>query len=378
LGKSRIRHRAGTPAEADDFFHWHDESSLAALDVDGDSLRNLLRPLAYGPLSPGISTKRRNKFQRIMRKNAETIPVRVATLLEACELLNMQPSSLEKLKLFRGRYPFPLAKPEIYKLMTHVINEGSVKGGKNPRGVYCNLDLSLHERVSKLITSLGSHGNRRIGKDNVPETYVSVPIARLMIKAGLVPGKKTRGQYYHHLPKRILDDPDLSRYHMSTTLTEEGSPMLHLTEGTRPSISIGYSRSIDVTDSLTNEYVNGLESKRKYPIGQVPDNVRFKIRIRPFPLLEDEICILEDILDIKIHSNLGAIYKSKRGRVTVEWCVTFSSAEVITKFKDKIGFLLGSNIENRFKLICKLYEENKNRVLSQEDADRLREELDRA
>jgi len=238
LGKSRIKHKAGTSAIVDEFFHWHDESSLAALDVDRDSLRELLRPLAYGPTSPEISTKRRRKFQRIMGKNAETIPIRVATLLEACELLDMQPESLEAKKLFRGRYPIPLAKPDIYRLMTHVINEGSVKDGKNPRGVYCNLDLSLHERVSKLITSLGSHGNRRIGKDNVPETYVSVPIARLMIKAGLVPGKKTRGQYFHHLPKRILDDPKLSTYHMSTTLTEEGSPSLRLTEGSRPSISI--------------------------------------------------------------------------------------------------------------------------------------------
>lgn len=375
MGKSRIRHRAGPPPEADDFFHWHDESSLAALDVDGDSLRELLRPLAYGPPSPRISTKLRRKFQRIMgKKKGETIPVRVATLLEACKLLNRQPNLLEKTKLFRGRYPIPLAKPEIYKLMTHVINEGSVKGGRNPRGVYCNLDLSLHESVSKLIHSLGSHGNRRIGKDNVPETYVSAIIARLMIKAGLVPGKKTRGQYFHHLPKRILDDPDLSRYHMSATLTEEGSPSLRLTEGSKPYISIGYSRSIDVTDSLPSEYIHNMEQGIKYPIRPLPNEIIVGLILLPFPQLDDEIRILGDY-DIKVHEYPSSLYKSKRDRVTTEWCVGINGVDAVTKFIDGIGFLPGSNVETRYNLIWSLYQKYKDKAVNHEDVDQIRKEL---
>jgi len=378
LGKSRIRRRAGASPEADDFFHWHDESPLAALDVDRDSLRDLLYPLAYGPLSSDISRKRRNKFRRIMGKTAETIPVRIATLLEACELLNMEPNSLEKLKLFRGRYPIPLAQPGIYKLMTHVINEGSVKGGRNPRGVYCNLDLSLHERVLKLIHSLGSHGNRRIGKDNVPETYVSVSIARLLIKAGLIPGKKTRGQYFHHLPNRILDDPDLSRYHMSTTLTEEGFPRLSISKSKRLSISIGYTRSIDVTDLLPHEYINNMDKGKKYSFGLIPDEIRPRVLHIPFPLLEDEVKTIDTILDIEVHISPRSLYRSKQDRVTEEWSVTFSGAEVIERFAEKIGFLPDSKVEKTFQLMRGFFNEYKGKALSQEEVDRIKIELGRA
>lgn len=312
-----------------------------------------------------------------MGKDADTIPVRVATLLEACELLHMPPKSLEGMKLFRRRYPISLAKPQIYKLMTHVINEGSVKGGRNPRGFYCNLDLSLHERVSELITSLGSHGNRRIGKDNVPETYVSAIIARLMIKAGLVPGKKTRGQYFHHLPKRILDDPDLSTYHMSTTLTEEGWPSLSLSKSNRLSISIGYSRSIDVTDSLPHEYINNLDKGKKYSFGFIPDEIRTRVLYVPFPLLEDEINILKTTLDIKVHISPRSLYRSKRDRVTTEWSVTFSGAEAVERFVEKIGFLQESKIEKTFKLMWDFYNEYKGKVLSKEEVDRINKELGR-
>lgn len=374
MGKSRIRHKAGTTAKADEFYHWYDESSLAALDVDRDSLRTLLRPLAYGPPSPKITTKGRRKFQRIMCKDAVTLPVRVATLLEVCKLLNIKPESLEGTKLFKKRYPIPLAKPEIYKLMTHVINEGSVKGGRNPRGVYCNLDLSLHERVSKLIHSLGSHGNRRIGKDNIPETYVSVPIARLMIKAGLVPGKKTRGQYFHSLPKRILDDPDLSRYHMSATLTEEGSPSLRLTKGSKPYISIGYSRSIDVTDSLPSEYIHNMEQGKKYPVRPLPNEIIVKLILLPFPQLDDEIRILGNY-DIKVHEYPSSLYKSKRDRVTTDWCVGINGIDAVTKFIDGIGFMPGSNVEMRYNLIWSLYQKYKDKVLSKENVDQIRKEL---
>lgn len=377
MGKSRIRGRAGTPAKADEFYHWHDESSLAALDVDRDSLRTLLRPLAYGPLSPEISPKRRRKFQRIMGKDAATIPVRVATLLEACELLHIPPESLEGMKLFRRRYPIPLAQPGIYRLMTHVINEGSVKGGRNPRGVYCNLDLSLHERVSELIDSLGSHGNRRIGKDNVPETYVSAIIARLMIKAGLVPGKKTRGQYLHHLPERILDDPELSKYHMSTTLTEEGWPNLSISENNRLSISLGYSRSIDVTDSLPYVYINTLNKGNKYSFGMIPDEIRTRVLYVPFPLLEDEIKILNTTLDIEVHISPQSLYRSKRDRVTTEWRVSFSGAEAVERFTNKFGFLPESKVEKTFKLMWGFYNEYKGKILSQEEVDRINKELGR-
>jgi hypothetical protein len=83
----------------------------------------------------------------------------------------------------------------------------------------------------------------------------------LLKKAGMVPGKKTQGQYLHHLPKRILDDSKLSRYHISATMTEEGWPSLSpIRVGSKPRIIIGYSRSIDVTDILPEEYFQGVFS----------------------------------------------------------------------------------------------------------------------
>jgi hypothetical protein len=54
-----------------------------------------------------------------------------------------------------------------------------------------------------------------------------------------------------------------------------------------------------------------------------------------------------------------SLYKSKRDRVTEEWCVSIDGIDAVTRFIDRIGFLPGSNVETRYKLIWSLYQKYK-------------------
>jgi hypothetical protein len=98
------------------------------------------------------------------------------------------------------------------------------------------------------------------------------------------------------------------------------------------------------------------------------------IRAQPFPLLRDEINMIERSgIETKIY--LTGLYKSKKERVTVEWRVTIEVPESVKRYADSFGFLEGSNVEKRFKLICKLYEEYKDKKLSKDDVDYLNGQL---
>ena len=374
MGKSRLRDKSGFISEHAKSFHWYDEGRLSCLEVYGESLRILLLPFLSKNLARPTTKKQREKFLRLRREATAIIRISVVTLLEACELLGVPPEVLERMKLFRRNYPISLGQPHIYKLMTHLINEGNVVK-RSPRGYYSNLDISLHDRVAGLVTSLGGYWSRRMGHDNVPETCVGAAAVKLLTKAGMVPGKKTRGQYLLHLPKRILDDPELSRYHISATMTEEGWPSLGLQVDSKPRIIIGYSRSIDVTDILPLEYVQSLEIGKKLSPGQIPHEIKSIIQIQPFPILDDEITIIEKRLQIETLVNLTGLYKSKIGRVTVEWRVTLEGPESVKRYEDSFGFLAGSKVEKRFKLIWGLYEEYKDRPLSQNDIEYLKKQL---
>lgn len=98
------------------------------------------------------------------------------------------------------------------------------------------------------------------------------------------------------------------------------------------------------------------------------------IRTQPFPLLRDEINIIEKS-GIETSIYLTSLYKSQKRRVTVEWRVTLEGLESVKRYEDSFGFLAGSKVEKRFKLIWKLYEEYKDRPLSQNDIEYLKKQL---
>jgi hypothetical protein len=194
LGKSRLRDKAEHPAKPDGFYHWYDDPQYCCQEVHGELLHELIRPyVSKNPLR-SIGEKQRQQFLQIMRKDTTVIRVTVAKLLEMCKLLGIAPDTLERMKLFKRGYPISLVQPQIYKLMTHLINEGDlIYRGRNystTGGHYYNLDMSLHNRVVELITSLGGKWSRGLDSDNIPYTYVDAAVTRLLIKAGMVPGKK--------------------------------------------------------------------------------------------------------------------------------------------------------------------------------------------
>jgi len=256
LGKSRLRYKSKFVPEHTKSYHWYEEGRLSCLEVYGESLRIVLHPFLSKDLSRPTK-KQREKFPRLRREATDITRIRVVTLLEACELLGISPAALERMKLFKRDYPISLAQPSIYKLMTHLINEGYVFHGKGTRSFFYNLDMSLHDKVSP---------------------------------------------------------------------------------------------------------------------GQIPYEMRYMIRTQPFPLLRDEINILEKS-GIETNTHLTSLYKSKKRRVTVEWRVTWEGPEPVKRYEDIFGFLAGSKVEKRFKLIWRLYEEYKDRSLSQDDLDYIERQL---
>jgi len=301
--------------------------------------------------------------------------MRVSKLWEVCKALDITSDYLEKIELFRRKYPVSLNQPEIYNLITHVINEGSATRGKTPRVAYNNLDLSLHDRVVSLVEALGGRWGRRIGKDNVPETTVDATTARILTKAGLVLGAKTTGQYLQPLPAPIREDGALLRYHLSATFTGEGWPSLELKEGERPHFLVAYSRSVDITDRLPREYRDSMQKGEKLTAGKMPEEIRLIIDEAPFPLLEDEVNILTKVIDEPVRVNFVGLYKSEDEHVTMESRVVLRGSEALQKFREEIGFLPGSEVNRRFEEMWKIYQENKGKKLTREEIEELRKRL---
>jgi len=259
--------------------------------------------------------------------------------------------------------------------MTHIINEGDSKRGKNPQAAYNNLDPNLHNIVAALVEALGGHWSRRIGKDNAPVTQIDTTTVRALVKAGLVPGRKASGQYFHHLPDLMLEDHALSKYHLSATFTEEGWPSLVLEKDKRPRFLIGYSRSIDVTENLPEDFRQSLEVGEKLSVGDIPNHVRAELYLIPFALLDDEIKMIEENLHDSPNVNLVSLYKSKDEKITAEWRVSFYGPTMVEKFREEIGFLPGIEVATRFEELWGVYTEIKDKKLSQEDIEKLRKKL---
>lgn len=196
-----------------------------------------------------------------------------------------------------------------------------------------------------------------------------------MIKAGLTPDKKTLNQYYHPLPDGILRDSGLSHYHLSATFTEEGWTSLSMKIGEKPRILVSYVRNIDVTNIIPKDFANSMEVTKKITMGEIPSEIRARINMEPFPLLESEIGLAKQALDVQPHVNIVSLYKSKNERITVEWRVSLYGPERVRRFTERIGFLPGSEAERKFEKTWETYEENKDKKLSRKDIKNIRKKL---
>lgn len=375
MGKGRSRDKAEHFLAIQRYYHWYDEASGRDLEIETERLEELRREFESRNLS--ISEGEGEKLLQDFDRAAEIGCMRVSRLLEVCKALDVPPKYLEGIAFFQRKYPIPLDQPEIYKLISHILNEGNARITTDGKFhvVYNNLDPSLNDRVASLAEALGGRWARRIGKDNVPETRLDATTARALMKVGLVPGAKTTGQYLQPLPGPIREDGALSRYHLSATFTEEGWPSITLHEGIRPGFLVAYSRSVDITDTLPAEYVKSMQVSKKVTARKMPEEIRSVVQFTPFPLLQDEVRMSERTIGEHVRINFVGLYKSKDEHVTAEWRVTLSTHEQVEEFRQKIGFLPESDVNRRFEKMWKIYQENRDKRLTLEDIEAIRERL---
>jgi len=372
LGKGRVNDRPEQFLEDREYFHWYDGALFSNLEVDKEKLEELRGMFESSDLS--VSEDERSRILGSFRRGRRGGHMKVDSLKRICKAMDMNPNDLEKMGLFKRKYPIPLDQPEVYKLMTHIINEGDAAKKRYPQVVYNNSDQSLHDRVAELVKTLGGRYSERPGHYN-PRTLIDSTTSKTLVKAGLILGKKTRNQYLHPLPDSMKDAPTISRYHLSATFTEEGWPSIGLRKDQRPEFLVAYSRSVDITDRLPQEYKQSMQRGEKRTAGKMPKEVRYLIDFAPFPLFEDEVNTLIRTTDGPVRVDFVSIYKSKDGHVTAEWRVTLRHNQSIERFREEIGFLSGSEVNRRFEEMWKIYQEYKEKILTKEDIKEIKERL---
>lgn len=376
MGKTRAGDKTDRSPGELEYFHWYDEPMGRRLKLDKGKVRNLLTRIESPGFASSSTSEEKSKAHESLKDGARSGLISVKRILLTCKVMDIDPNYLERMGLFRRDYPISLRRPEIYELMTHVINEGHSGKGRKPNASYWNVDPGLLERVSRLVESLGGIGHQAIGKDDIPVIEIDQTTGRALIKAGLVPGKKALGQYYCPLPDQMRRNPKISKYHLSATFTEEGWTSLSMEKNKRPRILINYTRNIDVTGIVPRDFIDSMEAGEKLTVGKIPDQIEAEIRLNPFPLLENEIEMMQEMLEVPPRVDIVCLYKSRNEKITVEWRVTFSGPEEVSKFNDEIGFVPGSQAEERFEKIWRIFNEVKDKKLSEKDIESIKKEIE--
>jgi len=175
-------------------------------------------------------------------------------------------------------------------------------------------------------------------------------------------------------------NPELFRYHIKATLTEEGWPSLRISHN-RVRFIIGWGRSVDITDKLSSEQIEVLKhiakehNKRKIGIRSIRDYHILKIiNQRESKLLEMESFLLSNN-----HPNViwparhpTRVHISKAGRITTFWEIYLTRLELIDLIDDEYGLLPGTWKAKRFGNLYEAYKKYRGRRLTYEEIQEIR------
>jgi len=349
-------------------YHWYDEHSTAKHEINTKTLKEILKEKAreyglnkiedYAVKILHLPRKTIEKYLEWFKTDKKKLEIKA--LKKFCDAFNTNYKKLEEHNVFLDyKFPVNLRSPTLIKLKTHILNEGTLRARKGHyEARYANQDPLLHTYVRQLLKELGKEPRTPpLPSKEAMITYINGTTARILHAAGIPLGPKTKTN--PPLDPKIFKDPELRKYHIQTTLTEEGSTYLSMYKG-RLLMTISWSRSIDITDKLTEEerkFLEGMITKkdRKIPAGKVRHSKIYSKILQSCPmLLYDEVQAFYDA-----HRNLGkkalpklypkSIHVSKDGRVTVAWYASIYSPEVIDVIYHEYGMLPGTWKAKNFK-----------------------------
>lgn len=144
-------------------------------------------------------------------------------LLNFCKDFDIPYFELEKRGIVLD-FPNDLGKSALWKIATHILNEGNIDRSYYKVSYY-NKDPVLHWYLKKNLEDIGRRLLRITFRRNLLESYADAKTGRLLNFIGVPTGNKTVNQPTIDLSK--MND-DAWRYHIQTTITEEGSATLEL------------------------------------------------------------------------------------------------------------------------------------------------------
>ncbi|RLG05342.1 MAG: hypothetical protein DRN61_00865, partial [Thaumarchaeota archaeon] len=365
-------------------YHWYDEHPTAKHKINTKTLKEILKEKAreyglnkiedYAAKILHLPRKTIEKYLEWFKTDKKKLEIKA--LKKFCNTFNINYKKLEEHNVFLDyKFPVNLRSPTIIKLKTHILNEGTLRARKGHyEARYANQDPLLHTYVRQLLKELGKEPRTPpLSSKEAMITYINGTTARILHAAGIPPGPKTKTN--PPLDPKIFKNPELRKYHIQTTLTEEGSSYLRAYKG-RLLMTISWSRSVDVTDELTDDeksYLKALvkrEGKRKIPIGKVErQNVLNSIlRLKP-RLLIDELRLLQEAhkdVERRVWSipRPKSVHISKDDRITVAWQVVLTNPKVIEILYNHYGMLKGTWKAQRFERLYGIYKKYKGKRIT--------------
>jgi len=364
------------------YYHWWQEPEYIQLPIDNEKIAELLNEEMKNVKAKNIGELLRKynvgEFEasyhycyRILNKLVTKSTVK--GLVRLCNQLNIPYIELEKRKIFpKHNFPYNQADPALWKLATHVLNEGSID--KKHVISYANKDPVLHWYFKKAVTEAGGkyYGPYKAKNKLLYESHADPLTGRRLTMIGVPQGAKTIHEPVIDLSKMT---PEAWKYHIQTTIAEEGSATLRESKKEWVGMCIEWSRGIDVTKYVPKDILSTLEpGKHRVSVilKEIPEIYEILLLHPPKLLLQEHNELIrrheDEIPRRKWHDiYLSQVYISKDQRISTVWKLYIISQTLVELVAEKYGILPGTWKEYIFRKQYEFYKKHVGTRLTEED-----------
>ena len=359
-----------------EYYHWWQEPSGSFRPVKKDYFIDIISKKTNETKATGLTDL---VIRKLGGTKAETIAysrlltgksksLETASVKRFCKTFNIPYEELEEQNIFTDRtWPIPLKTPEMAMLASHAVNDGSLKRislGNGKFGPiwdyqlhYSNEDPVLHWYFKQQVEAVGGTvGLLYPGKGEI-DSRADATTARALHESGIPFSPKIINQT--ELPKIVWKNPQVRKYHFSTTLADEGSVSLglHKKDGLAK-LAILWYRARDVTHKVPRYILEKYPSSQFISVGKIDHDVKELLSETMPRLLAQEF-------DLLCHTHpeiawpqprLDGIYKRKRdGGFSVRWSFKVEGAAAVDILHSKYGMLPGTWKARRFDALYEVY-----------------------
>jgi hypothetical protein len=362
-------------------YHWWQEPDYTQIPIDNKKLTEIImekmsenKATNIGELLRKLGVKNFETSYHFIYRIVKNLVKQPTTkgLKRLCNQLKTPYIELEKRKIFtRHNFPYNLADPALWKVATHILNEGHIETDYNVG--YVNKDPVLHWYFHKAVKEAQGtpKGPDKDKQKLLFESYADVLTGRRLEIIGIPRGRKALNEPTIDLSKM---PNKIWKYHVKTTLTEDGSASLGLARGKWPLISIELERVVDITRYIPKDIISVFN----------PGDYRIGMISREMPKLLDiikkhppRVLKLELNEFIRRHSNqlspmdkpviyVWSIHVSKNYDVTAEWKLFTKKHSIVDIIAREYGMLPYTYKDIVFKKYYDFYVKYRGKAITEE------------